>query len=179
MANGKDLITEEIKPHRILREVYRNFRQFQEFVSATGKDVIEHGYWIYNEDGTQNRKVSITISYTDLLDRLNELSDRKLEAMVYNVIMDMKQKDVAEIMKITTVSVGQYVDAACEQLAPGYFAEDGQISQPVARRDPKRIARLVAKAERARKLPKGETSVRHSRTGRNGTATNGANGSSL
>lgn len=163
MANTKDLITEEIKPHRILREVYRNFRQFREYVSATGKDVVEHAYWIYNEDGTKNRKVSITISYSDLLDRLNELSDRKLEAMVFNVIMDMKQKDVAEIMGITTVSVGQYVDTACEQLAVGYFAESGQAGQAI-RRDPKRIARL---------LLKGESSVRNKRASRNGTASNG------
>ncbi len=120
---AKNLVTEELKPHRVLREVYRNFRQFQEYVSATGKDVIEHGYWVYNEDGTQDHKVMITISYSDLRDRLNELSSRKLEAMFYNVIMDMKQKDVAEIMGITTVSVGQYVDTACEQLAKDYFAE--------------------------------------------------------
>jgi hypothetical protein len=159
MANTKDYLTEAHKPHRILREVYRNFRQFREFVSATGKDVIEHAYWVYNEDGTQNRKVAITISYSDLLDRLNELSDRKLEAMVYNVIMDMKQKDVAEIMGITTVSVGQYVDTACEQIAVGYFAEtsDGPVT---IKRDPKRVARLLAK---------GEPSVRNRRSGRNGT----------
>lgn len=124
MANPKDLVTEEQKPHRILREVYRNFRQFQEFVSATGKDVIEHGYWVYNEDGTKSHKVTITISYSDLRDQLNKLSARKRQAMVYNVIMDMKQKDVAAIMGITTVSVGQYVDTACEQLAADYFAEN-------------------------------------------------------
>lgn len=163
MANSKDnLITEEIKPHKILREVYRNFRQFREFVSATGKDVIEHGYWVYNEDGTKNRKVSITISYSDLLNRLNELSDRKLEAMMYNVIMDMKQKDVAEIMGITTVSVGQYVDTACEQLAVGYFAESSQEGQAI-RRDPARIARL---------LLKGESSVRNKRPSRNDSTAN-------
>jgi DNA-directed RNA polymerase specialized sigma24 family protein len=113
----------EIPIHRVLREVYRNFRQFQEFVSATGKDVIEHGYWVDNEDGTR-QKVMITISYSDLRDQLNKLAARKREAMMYNVIMDMKQKDVAKIMGITTVSVGQYVDAACEQLAVDYFAEN-------------------------------------------------------
>jgi DNA-directed RNA polymerase specialized sigma24 family protein len=121
MAN-KDLVTEEHKPHRILREVFRNFRQFRELVAATGTDVIEHGYFVYNEDGTIKKKVSITISYSDLLGSLNKLSDRKREAVVYNVIMDMKQRDVAAIMKITTVSVGQYVDTGMEQLADDYFA---------------------------------------------------------
>jgi hypothetical protein len=84
MAN-KDLVTEEHKPHRILREVFRNFRQFRELVAATGTDVIEHGYFVYNEDGTIKKKVSITISYSDLLGSLNKLSDRKREAVVYNV----------------------------------------------------------------------------------------------
>lgn len=124
MANSKNLITKEIPRSKVLREVFRNFRQFEEYVSSTGNDVIDHGYWVYNEDGTQNHKVAITISFTDLKGQLNKLSDRKLEAVVYNVIMDMKQKDVANIMGITTVSVGQYVDAACEQLAKSYFAEE-------------------------------------------------------
>lgn len=159
MANSKDLVTEEMKPHRVLREVYRNFRQFQEFVSATGKDVIEHGYWVFNEDGTKNRKITITISYSDLRDQLNKLSARKRQAMVYNVIMDMKQKDVAEIMGITTVSVGQYVDTACEQLAADYFAEtmsneDYQSSKPSG------------------KVTKGASSVRHKRPARNGATLN-------
>lgn len=117
----------EIPPHRILREVYRNFRQFQEFVSATGKDVIDHAYPVEDPETGEVRKIEITISYSDLLDRLNELSDRKREAVMYNVIMDMKQRDVAEIMKITTVSVGQYVDTAMEQLAESYFAEKTKI----------------------------------------------------
>lgn len=124
MANTKDLITKEIPRSKVLREVYRNFRQYEEYVSGTGHDVIEHGYWVYNEDGTQNRKVLITISYSDLKDQLDKLSKRKKQAVILNVIMDMKQKDVAEIMEITTVSVGQYVDTACEQLAKDYFAEE-------------------------------------------------------
>jgi DNA-directed RNA polymerase specialized sigma24 family protein len=113
---------EEQKPHRILREVLRNFRRFRQYVSDTGQDVIEHTYEVDNDDGTK-RKVTIAISYSDLLGRLNELSDRKREAVFYNVVMDMKQRDVANLMGITTVSVGQYVDTACEQLAELYFAE--------------------------------------------------------
>ncbi len=119
----KDLVTEEIKEARILREVFRNFRRFRDYVSATGNDVIEHGYFVYNEDGTIKKKVEVTISYTDLLGELNKLSARKREAVIYNVILDMKQKDVAEKMDITTVSVGQYVDTGMEQLAKSYFAK--------------------------------------------------------
>ena len=119
----KSILTEEIKPHRVLREVFRNFRQFQAFVSSTGKDVIDHAYIIENPETGERKKIEITISYSDLLGRLNELSDRKREAVFYNVIMDMKQRDVADIMGITTVSVGQYVDTAMEQMAVGYYAE--------------------------------------------------------
>lgn len=129
MAQNKDLVTEEIKPHRVLREVFRNFRQFRELVASTGTDVIEHGYFIYNEDGSINRKISITISYSDLVGRLNELSERKRQAIFWNVIMDYKQRDVAEIMDITTVSVGQYVDTGMEQLAKEYFADGTKISE--------------------------------------------------
>lgn len=124
----KTVRTEEIKPHRVLREVFRNFRQFQEYVAATGNDVIEYAYSVEDPDTGEKRKVEITISYSDLLNRLNELSERKREAILYNVIMDMKQRDVADIMGITTVSVGQYVDTACEQLAVGYFAEQEKAS---------------------------------------------------
>jgi DNA-directed RNA polymerase specialized sigma24 family protein len=128
MAQTKSPLREEIKPHRVLREVYRNFRQFREYVAHHGIDVIDHGYWVYDEDGTR-RKVLITISYSDLLGRLNELSERKRQAVFYNVIMDMKQRDVANIMGITTVSVGQYVDTAMEQLAKEYFADGNNISE--------------------------------------------------
>ncbi len=127
MAQNKGLKTEADKPHRILREVFRNFRQFRELVASTGTDVIEHGYWVYNEDGTKNHKVVLTISYSDLRGLPNILASRKKEAFYLNVIEDMKQRDVAEIMDITTVSVGQYVDAACEQMAKVYFAQGDNI----------------------------------------------------
>lgn len=74
----------------------------------------EEGSGIYEE---------VRISFSDLKEGLNELAPRKREAFFYNVILDWKQKDVAKKMGITTVSVGQYVDAACIQLAKRYFAE--------------------------------------------------------
>lgn len=96
--------------HRILREVYRHYTDFEDFFRRTGKDTLEHK--------------GIVINFTDLKKGINELSGRKQEAFYLNVIRDMKQKDVAEIMNITTVSVGQYVDAACRQLAETYWADD-------------------------------------------------------
>lgn len=123
-------LTEKIPPHRILREVLRHYTEFKDYVSATGNHVIEHGYVIYetDDDGIPTNKikekVSVTISFWDLYEGLNELSPRKREALYHNVIQDRKQRDVAEIMGITTVSVGQYVEQACLQLAKRYFAED-------------------------------------------------------
>ena len=118
----KDL-AEPIPKHRILREVYRHYYSFKQLFTKDGTDVIEHSYWVHNENGTKN-KHTITISLWDLHDGLETLSARKREAVYYNVLLDKKQKEVAEIMGITTVSVGQYVEQAMIQLADKYFAEE-------------------------------------------------------
>lgn len=126
--------TGDIPPHRILREVLRHYMEFRELVGGYGlsqagadgrKHCLEHSYWTYDEKGNRLEKKTIEISFWDLHTGLKELAPRKREAIYYNVIQDMKQKDVAKIMGITTVSVGQYVEAGCIQLAKRYFAETG------------------------------------------------------
>lgn len=118
MAVRKD----EIPPHRVLREIYRHYTEFEELVAQDGRNhVLEHGYYVKDPNTGERRHIHLDISFWDLKTNLDKLSDRKKEAFLYNVIYDMKQKDVAAIMKITTVSVGQYVEAACEQLAEDYF----------------------------------------------------------
>lgn len=114
--------------HLILREAYRNYLSFEQYVSDTGRDIIEYSIPVSE---TSDEWVSITISFTDLQRALKNfekkgtiLSSRKEEAFYLNVIRDMRQKDVAEIMGITTVSVGQYVEQACRQIAELYFSED-------------------------------------------------------
>lgn len=103
------------KIHRVLREVYRHYYEFQDYVAQTGNHVIEHG--------------GVSISFYDLRDGLKSqddggvLSDRKRQAVMLNVIADMKQRDVAEKMGITTVSVGQYVETAMELLSKTYFTD--------------------------------------------------------
>lgn len=124
MAQAKGKITEEIPKHRILREVYRHYLEFRQYVSDTGNHVIEHGYFIYNDDGSIKDKVVVKISFWDLFNGLKNLSPRKREAVWYNVILDQKQRDVAQRMKITTVSVGQYVEQAMLQLSDHYFADE-------------------------------------------------------
>lgn len=124
--------TGDIPLHRILREVLRHYMEFRELVGGYGlsqagadgrKHVLEHSYWTYDEEGNRLEKKTIEISFWDLHTGLKELAPRKREAIFHNVILDKKQKDVAKIMGITTVSVGQYVEAGCIQLAKRYFAE--------------------------------------------------------
>jgi DNA-directed RNA polymerase specialized sigma24 family protein len=117
-------VTEPIPKHRILREIFRHYTEYKQYVGSTGHHVIEHSYPLYDEEGNIKDKVTVSISFWDLHTGLAKLSKRKREAVFYNVILDMKQKDVAAIMGITTVSVGQYVEQACIQLAQDYFAGD-------------------------------------------------------
>jgi predicted transcriptional regulator len=46
----------------------------------------------------------------------------------------MKQKDVADVMGITTVSVGQYVESGFAQIAKEYFAEENQRNAKTGRK---------------------------------------------
>ena len=119
--------TEPEPAHKILREVFRHYTEFQDWVAATGDSVIEHGYFLYDEEDEDKivGKVIVVISFWDLHDALQRVADRKKEAVYYNVIRDMKQKDVANIMGITTVSVGQYVKQAMIQMSKEYFSENG------------------------------------------------------
>lgn len=121
----KEAPKKSMPKHRILREIYRHYPELKAYITANGGDkLIEHSYTIYDDNGAPVGKEDITISFWDLHDSLQSLSDRKREAVHLNVILDWKQKDVAEKMGITTVSVGQYVEQAMLQLAETYFAED-------------------------------------------------------
>jgi hypothetical protein len=111
-----------IPKHRILRELYRNYPKFKELFKSEGTDVIEHSYYYHDDEGNKH-KDTVTVSLWDLQGALKDLSTRKREAVFYNVILDKKQKDVADIMGITTVSVGQYVEQAMMQLAEHYFQD--------------------------------------------------------
>jgi len=100
----------DLPKHRILREVFRNYTVFEALCAQSGIWEIEHK--------------GIRINFLDLQGSLKRLSKRKREAVFYNVILDMKQKDVAEIMGITTVSVGQYVESSMIQLVRDLWGEE-------------------------------------------------------
>lgn len=143
----EDSIREDaLKRHRILRDILKNYLEFRDIVTlpeqqVTGQagrtraignhrgmdGVFDYTYSVRLEDGTV-KKIDLSISFWDLQGMLKKLSPRKREAVFYNVILDQRQKDVAAIMGITTVSVGQYVDQAMLQLVEEYFGDDGLIS---------------------------------------------------
>jgi DNA-directed RNA polymerase specialized sigma24 family protein len=73
------------------------------------------------------KRVSIGFNFWDLHRGLKDLAPRKREALFYNVIMDLKQKDVAKKMGITTVTVGQYVEHAFRQLVSSHLITEEDI----------------------------------------------------
>lgn len=133
MSKSNELLQKAHQPHKILRDIYRHYPEYRELVTSpqldasggirTSDGVIEHGYYVYDEEGNIVEHHILTLSFWDLHGALEKLSARKREAVFYNVILDWRQVDVAERMGITTVSVGQYVDQAMQQLAKDYFVE--------------------------------------------------------
>jgi hypothetical protein len=73
--------------------------------------------------GGKMRRVTVGFSFWDLHRGLKELAPRKREALFYNVIMDLKQRDTGAIMGITTMTVGAYVKMAFKTLARQHFIE--------------------------------------------------------
>jgi DNA-directed RNA polymerase specialized sigma24 family protein len=127
--------------HRILREIFRHYTEFREYVAQGNNTTITHSYLCPVEGvpaqcpenprankeheaienlcvhcGGAVRKVTVSFDFWDLHQGLDQLAPRKREALLWNVIHDQKQKDVAKQMKITTVTVGQYVEHAFRQL---------------------------------------------------------------
>jgi len=138
----------------ILREIYRHYLDYSDHYQKTGHDIIVGG--THDEDcewwqrlTRTNKQVDpekrvpdapctcgfsqtgpVTISFLDLRDSLKNLSKRKKEAVWYNVIMSYKQWQVAEIMDIKMVTVGQYVKSAMIKIANEYWPEDTNINVP-------------------------------------------------
>lgn len=125
--------------HKVLREAYRHMAEFKTLLTNSIPDPAVGKYAgsnrVINAQYGDLKHVieykGITLSYFDLERALKEakLAPRKREAFYWNVLMDMKQKDVAEKMNITTVSVGQYVEQAMLQIADKYFeGEENPVS---------------------------------------------------
>lgn len=109
--------------HRVLREIIRHYLEFKDLIANGADHVLTHSYLVPDDEGG-TRKETISISFWDLHRGIKELAPRKREALFYNVILDQKQAEVAKRMGITTVSVGQYVDAAMRQLCKHHWPKD-------------------------------------------------------
>lgn len=69
----------------------------------------------------------LDLNYFDLMDALGKVKMRvpkkKLEAFYLNVILDWKQKDVAQKLGVSPVTVGQHVTSVCQALEEVYFVD--------------------------------------------------------
>lgn len=121
----------EVMPkHRCLREILRNYLTLKDASENDDYTItvcrIKGCIWTNGEvsKGHDGPCEMLTVNFLDLRKCLQRLSKRKMEAVFWNVIMDKKQRDVAEIMDITTVSIGQYVESACTQVANDLWGSD-------------------------------------------------------
>ena len=132
--------------HKILREAYRHYLSWQDLLVYGGgsdapvknREELETLTHTVPKEPGSDEYVTIQISFYDLERALKSfngeiqkegtvLSKRKEEAFYLNVIQDMLQRDVADRMGITTVSVGQYVDQSMLQLVKYYWDEDDTL----------------------------------------------------
>lgn len=100
--------------HKLLRGMFKQYRQIEAYYQATGRDTIDHVI-----DGEP-----VTVSYFDLKRALEDpslLPARRRQALRLNLVDGLPQKQVANAMGIAPGSVGQHVDLACRQLVPFYF----------------------------------------------------------
>lgn len=94
----------------LIREALRHLDAAKE-LAIRGTDIIERTVLC---DG---KKITVSFSLLDLEAALKRRAKRQHEAVFLNVICDYLQRDVAAIMGITTISIGQYVQSACEKIA--------------------------------------------------------------
>jgi len=125
---------QELQRHKILREAYRHLDEFEALATQSNPDPASGKYGktgrVINAQNPGLKDIieykGITLSLFDLKEALKKtpLAPRKREAFYFNVLKDMKQRDVAERMGITTVSVGQYVEQAILQISKVYFKDE-------------------------------------------------------
>lgn len=100
---------EDIPLYLAVREILRHYLEFESQFHETGSFDINCGV--------------LSINFLQLQGCLKSLSPRKKQAIFYNVILDKKQKEAGDIMGISTVSIGQYVEVGCRAIAKDLFPE--------------------------------------------------------
>lgn len=141
-----------LKPHRLLREVYRHYTEFKELFKSTGIHTLTHTYEWFGPDLDEEsdakghhpadlsvpHKETVSFSLWDLERGINKLPERKRQAFYLNVICDLLQKEAGAIMGINHVTVGQYVEQcmiflAKEQLIKTTSIEEQEDGDPADR----------------------------------------------
>src|ERR1700678_1377523 len=99
----RPVVPAEIPHYIVLREVYRHYLEFRDYVGNGGDHILTHSYLVEDPEGEPTwtkqdgklcwvnaRKVTITFSFWDLHRGLKALAPRKKEAFFHNVILDQK-----------------------------------------------------------------------------------------
>jgi DNA-directed RNA polymerase specialized sigma24 family protein len=117
------LRTTRIPLFKIVKEALNNYTTWRRHIaicqqSHTHYDgTLCHTYIVYNEDRTPKEKVTVEMSFWDLLRGIEKISPRKREALWYGVILGKTQEEAGKIMGLRSVTVGQYSNAAAMELA--------------------------------------------------------------
>lgn len=128
-------MVKQVERHIILREAYRRISSLAALARESAPAPAEGR--IGGTDKAINAQESglsdsielndIELNYFDLMAALRSIRDtvpeRKRQAFWLNVILDMKQKDVADKLQVSPVTVGQHVTSVCKALEEAYFAD--------------------------------------------------------
>ncbi len=102
-------MTLQNKPTKLVREILRNYLQFEDLCAQTGHFEIEYG-------GT-------TISFSDLKGCLAYLTPLQKDAVYHSLICDQMQMECSKRMNMSSQKIGQEVSAACAVVAERLFPE--------------------------------------------------------
>jgi hypothetical protein len=130
-AQRLKLRTKREPGYKIIREALRNYTTYQRHVALYGQDVIEHSYVVYNDDASPKEKVTVTLSYSDLLRGAKELSPKKRQALWLSIILDKTQEDVAAIMNTQPATIAQYCRISLNFLSDNYFCETSHVGEEI------------------------------------------------
>jgi len=111
------------KPHRLLREVLRNFESFKQVCQQSGEFAL-----VYRLGDTE---VHMGLTEVEAIRHCIltgegpvEVPQQHRSALLLNVLRDMTQKEVGVLIgNVKPVMVGQFVELSCEDLARHYFPD--------------------------------------------------------
>ncbi len=111
------------KPHRLLREILRNYDSFKQVCEQSGEFSLEYRLGETTIFIGLPEMESVKSCILRGKGRVHIPAHHR-QALLLNVFRDMTQKEVGAIIGgVKPVVVGQLVEVACEDLAREYFPE--------------------------------------------------------